>query len=110
MEIKYTNKELDKRTIYKHTRAAGISLKDVDDGVKIVPVEICIYEDSNSRGDKVTITSIVADDGKHYVTNSQIFRKELEYIIDLMKDGDFAVIVRKAVSKAGRTFVTCELA
>lgn len=110
MEIKYTNKELDKRSIYKHTRAAGISLKDVEDGLKIAPAEICIYEDNNSRGDNVTITSIVADDGKHYVTNSQFFREELEYIIDLMAGDDFAVIVKKAVSKGGRTFVTCELA
>lgn len=84
MNIIFTNKELDKREIYKHTRAAGVSIKDCEDGTQIVPAEVCIYEDVNNNGEVVTITSIIDKNGKHYVTNSKFFREELQYIIDLM--------------------------
>lgn len=109
MEIKYTNKELDKREIYKHTRASGVSIKDCEDGTIIIPAEVCIYEDVNNNGEVVTITSIIDTDGKHYVTNSRFFREELTYILDLMKGEEFGLVVRKQKSKGGRTFVTCEM-
>lgn len=110
MEIIYTNKELDKREIYKHTRASAVSLKDVKDGSKLAPVEVCIYADTNSKGEDVTITSIIDADGNHYATNSRFLREELKYLLDLMGDEFFEIIIRKPVSKGGRTFVTCELA
>lgn len=109
MNIIFTNKELDKREIYKHTRAAGVSIKDCEDGAIIVPAEVCIYEDVNNNGESVTITSIIDKDGKHYVTNSKFFREELQYIIDLMAGEEFGLVVRKQKSKGGRTFVTCEM-
>lgn len=110
MNIIFTNKELDKREIYKHTRASATSLKDVKDGEKIAPIEVVIYEDVNSRGEVVTITSIVGANGEHYVTNSRFFREELMYLLNLMSDEAFEIKVKKPVSKGGRTFVTCELA
>lgn len=109
MEIKYTNKELNKRQIYKHTRASAISLKDVEDGTQIHPMEIVIYEDTNSKGEVNTITSIVDEGGNHFATNSGFFREELEYILNLLDGEDFEILVKKAQSKGGRTFVTCEL-
>lgn len=109
MNIIFTNKELDKREIYKHTRASGVSIKDCEDGAIIVPAEVCIYEDVNNNGEVVTITSIIDKDGKHYVTNSKFFREELQYIIDLMGGEEYGLIVRKQKSKGGRTFVTCEM-
>lgn len=109
MEITYMNKELDKRSIYKHTRASAISLKDIEDGTIIQPVEVCVYNDVNSKGEDTTITSIVDAGGTHYATNSKFFREELLYILDLLAGEDFEIIVRKQQSKGGRTFVTCEL-
>lgn len=109
MNIIFTNKELDKREIYKHTRGASVSIKDCEDGAIIVPAEVCIYEDLNNNGEAVTITSIIDKDGKHYVTNSRFFREELTYILDLMKDEEFGLVVRKQTSKGGRPFVTCEM-
>lgn len=109
MEIIYTNKELDKRSIYKHTRASAISLKDIEDGTIIHPVEVCVYNDVNSKGEDTTITSIVDEGGTHYATNSKFFREEVLYILNLLAGDDFEIIVRKQQSKGGRTFVTCEL-
>ena len=111
MEIKWmSSKSLDKRSLYKHTRGSSTSLKDVADGTIIDPAEIVIYEDMNTKGETNTITSIMDMNGTHYTTNSKFFREELGKIWEIM-DGDvFQIIVRKNVSKAGRTFVTCELA
>lgn len=101
---------LDKRSLYIHTRGSSISLKDVDDGTVLDPLEIVVYEDENSKGELQTITSVITVDGKHYATNSRFFREELGSIFNIMAPDPFKIIVRKNISKAGRTFVTCELA
>lgn len=110
MEIKWmSSSKLDKRSLYKHTRGSSTSLKDVDDGTVIDPAEIVIYEDTNSKGETNTITSIMDVSGQHFTTNSKFFREELGKIWEIMEGEAFQIIVRKNVSKAGRTFVTCEL-
>lgn len=102
--------KLDKRSLYIHTRGSTISMKDVEDGTIIDPLEIVVYEDENARGEVQTITSVIGVDGKHYATNSRFFREELGSIFNIMAPDPFKIIVRKNVSKSGRTFVTCELA
>ena len=111
MDILFKSSEnLDKRSLYIHTRGSSISLKDVEDGTVIDPLEIVVYEDENGRGEVQTITSVIDVNGKHYATNSRFFREELGNIFNLMAPDPFKIIVRKNVSKNGRTFVTCELA
>ena len=110
MVIKFKSMEnVDGRTLYKHTRNSSISMKDVEDGTIIDPVEIVVYEDENAKGEINTITSIIDANGIHYTTNSRFFREELDTIYELMKPEAFQIRVKKNVSKAGRTFVTCEL-
>lgn len=109
MEIKYQNKPLDDYAIYDHTRAHSTQLKDVEDGLVITPDEVCVYTDLNNKGEEVTITSIIDSEGIHYTTNSPNFLKEFMFIANLMKDKPYRVVVRKPVSKGGRTFITCEL-
>lgn len=110
MEIKFKSTELDKRKLYQHTRGSAISLKDVEDGTVITPAEIVIYEDQNSAGDPVLITSIIAEDGKHYATNSRIFREELGRIYHLADGDPFDIRIVKKLSKGGRTYINCEWA
>ena len=110
MEIKFKSGDLDKRSMYIHTRGSSISMKEVEDGTVIEPAEIVVYEDTNSKGETQLITSIIDVGGTHYTTNSRFFRDELQVIWNLMEGEVFSLIVRKNVSKAGRTFVTCELA
>ena len=105
-----SSQNLDKRALYIHTRGRSESVKNLEDGTVIEPAEIVIYEDENANGETNTITSIVDTAGKHYTTNSRIFREELGVIWKLMEGEAFSLVVRKNLSKAGRTFVTCELA
>ena len=98
--------ELTCEQLYRHTVARGTSLKNVEDGTIIDVKEIVAY--LNEDGNK--IISILDNDNLHYVSNSSIFREELEKIVDIFGAGGIKIRVRKYVSKAGRTFVTCELA
>lgn len=111
MNILFKSSEnLDKRSLYIHTRGSSVSMKDVEDGTIIEPLEIVVYEDENSRGETQTITSVIDVDGNHYSSSSRFFREELGSIFNIMAPDPFKIIVRKNVSKNGRTFVTCELA
>lgn len=98
--------ELTKEQMYRHTVANGESLKNVEDGTEILVKEIVAYD--NEDGNK--IISILDNDNRHYVSNSSIFRAELQKIVEIFGSTGITLRIRKSVSKAGRTFVTCELA
>lgn len=110
MKIVYPeNINLDKRKVYYHTRSQGISLKEIEDGKIITPSEIVVYSDMNAKGEEKLITSVIDKDGVHYTTDSPYFREELMYIADLMDGEKYDIKIKKQVSKAGRTFTSCEL-
>ena len=99
------DKELTREQLYRHTVARGTSLKKLDDGTEIMVKEIVAFEDENGQ----KIISLLDSDNRHYVSNSSIFREELAKIIDIFGNTDLRLIIRKDVTKSGRTFVTCEL-
>lgn len=108
MEIIKTSRTLDKREIYALTRGQNISLKDVEDSVEITPDVWLLYTD-NARGSEVEILSVKDTGGNIFTTNSPTFKDEFDYIANLMSGEEYAVRVIKRQSKAGRTFITCEL-
>lgn len=111
MEIKYKSCELDKKQLYKHTRGMSIPMKEVQDGKVITPAEIVVYTDSRADGSEVIITSIIDTNGAHYTTSSDVFRRELSDIVQIMDGEPFDLVVIKKQSKTGgRTYVTCSLA
>lgn len=105
-KITYPTTELTKELEYRHCVARGTSLKNMEDGDEITIASLCAYDSED--GNK--IISILDPDNKHYVSNSAIFRTELEKIVNIFGDTGITIRIRKIVSKAGRTFVTCELA
>lgn len=109
MEIINASRTLDKREIYALTRGQNISLKDVEDGVEITPDVWALYTDTNAKGNEVEILSVKDSGGDIFTTNSPTFKDEFEYIANLMSGEEYAVRVIKRQSKAGRTFITCEL-
>ena len=121
MENKITypvdGKGMSKELVYRHCVARGESLKNVDDKTLVKIDGLCSY----LTADGVKIISILGykwnEDAQdfetamtHYVSNSSYFRTELEKIVDIFGDKDIVIRIRKSISKAGRTFVTCELA
>lgn len=110
-------KVLSKEFVYRHCTARGDSLKSLDDGTLIMIQSVCAYDtDDGSK-----IISIIGNKWNaelngfetvltHLVSNSSIFREDLEKIVDIFGDTGITIRIRKNVSKAGRTFVFCELA
>lgn len=98
--------KLSKEMQYRHLVARGESLKNVDDGTVIQIKSLVAYDND----DGVKVISILDADNKHFVSNSSIFRTELEKIVEIFGAEDITIRVRKYESKGGRTYVTCELA
>lgn len=110
MEIITTNKaNMSKRDVYALTRGQTISMKDVEDGAEINPDIWALYTDVNSKGDEVEILAIEDVCGNVFSTNSPTFKNEFLFITELMNDEQYGIRVIKRESKAGRTFITCEL-
>ena len=110
MNIINTNKaDMSKREIYALTRSQSISLKDVENGAEITPDVWALYTDVNSKGNEVEILAVKDVAGNVFTTNSPTFKEEFAYIAALMSGEQYDIRVIKRESKAGRTFITCEL-
>ena len=108
IDTNFANIAEDKKTMYKLTRAKGLNIKDLENGER-VPVDAwALYTDVNTKGTEQTVLAIISGD-KKYHSISPTFQRDFADIVSLMDGEDFAIIITKATSKAGREFVTCEL-
>ena len=108
IDTNITNLTESKKTMYKLTRAKGLNIKDLENGER-VPVDAwALYTDVNTKGTEQTVLAIISGD-KKYHSISPTFQRDFADIVSLMDGEDFAIIITKATSKAGREFVTCEL-
>lgn len=98
----------DKKALYRLTRKPGLNVKDFEDGQKAHVDAFCLYNDVNSKGTEQTVLTIITDIGK-LQTISPTFTESFLDVQKLMGDEDYTIIIRKAKSKGGREFVTCEL-
>ena len=97
-----------KKVMYKLTRAKGLNIKDLENGERIPVDAWALYTDVNTKGTEQTILAIISGENK-YQSISPTFQRDFSDIVSLMDGEEFAIIITKALSKAGREFVTCEL-
>lgn len=109
MNILEQSKQFTKAETYKLTRGQSINMKDAI-GDKFKPVGYILYEEENSRGENVEILAVLADNGKVYSTMSQTFKREFDFIWNLMDGDEFELLVIGGVTKANRDYVSCTLA
>lgn len=109
MQIIEQSKEFTKAETYKLTRGQSVNMKDAI-GTKIEPVGYLKYREVNSRGEEVEILAILAKDGTVFSTMSLTFKREFEYIWELMDGDDFAIEVIGGITKSNRDYVSCTLA
>lgn len=109
--------KLSKELQYRHLVARGESLKNVDDGTIIEIKSLVAYDNDDGMkvisilGSKWNAEKETFDPNiTHYVSNSSIFRTELEKIVEIFGAEGITIRIRKYESKGGRTYVTCELA
>ena len=110
MNIKETSKELNKKEQYLLTlNNAMISVKDVEDRVKITCTAYALYDDINSKGEEVEVLTILTPDNTVYCTQSATFKRSFKDIYDMMNPEEFTVIKVSGTTKAGRPYVDCQL-
>lgn len=109
MEIISKSKEFNKQEVYKLTRGQSINMKDAI-GTAFSPVGYIKYREENSRGEMVEILAILSSQGSVYSTMSNTFKREFEYIWELMDGDEFTIAVIGGVTKSNRDFVSCTLA
>lgn len=110
MNIIKSTPDLNKKDLYKLTRSPESKpMKDAV-GEELHVAAFAIYEDERADGKGIsTVTSILTTDGQIYGTNSDTFRREFDYITELMGDDDTVIKVIQGVTKNDREFITCSL-
>lgn len=112
MQILNMSRELSAAEVYKLTMSPEIQRMSDNVGTEIDVQAYCLYEDG-VEDDIKTILSIMDMEGKVFATNSSTFQREFMRMNDLFNQMgfDFPVIkVCCGISKAGRDFITCEMA
>ena len=101
--IKTNIDETSKKAVYRMTCGDSLKVDGVEKGTSIPVDNFALYQEGEKE--VLTFTS-----GAHkYGTISRTFIKSFMEIVDIMEGEPFSVIVTGGVSKAGRSFVNCEL-
>jgi len=112
MDIIKTNIENlaeDKRALYKLSKSRGTNVKDLENGSEHPVDSYLLYTDTNSKGDEQAVLTILSGDLKMQ-TISKTFINSFIEVADLMGADEYSIKIIKDVTKAGREFVSCELA
>lgn len=109
MEIIEQSRQFSKPELYKLTRGTSVNVKDAI-GVEFEVSGYVKYHEINSKGDDVEVLAVLSKDGKVYSTISPTFKREFQYIVDLMEGDPYAIRVIGGLTKNNRDFVSCELA
>lgn len=99
----------DKRTLYRLTKARGVNVKDLEADSEHPVDAFALYEGENSKGEVQTVLAIISGELK-IQTISKTFISAFLEVAELMEDEDYSIKIIKSTTKAGREFVTCELA
>lgn len=101
------NLEEDKVTLYRLTKDISNKMKDCA-GQELQIDAYCLYEDVNSKGDQVTLLSIMSDN-EVFTTSSETFIDAFNGMIEVFGDDIPNIEVLEAVSKNNRSYITCRL-
>ena len=90
-------------------RTLGILRKIV--GLNINVTMWALYEDLNVKGESVEVLAMMDADGQVYTTISEVFKRSFFGIVEDFKDEDFPEItILEGTTKAGRSYVDCDIA
>lgn len=114
MEIIKTNIDsADKYKLYKLTKSAGMMVQDAPDGISVPIADWMLYNDPKPGKDGAMkdnlVLSFTDNGGVKYSTISSTFQREFMDVVEIMDGIPFAVLFIHGQTKAGKSFVTCEL-
>lgn len=97
---------------YAAMRNSSMSMQDVDDETVLTVDAWMEYEDVDRETGEVKTLLVIKSEGNQYTTISQTFIREFLEAWDFFADHDERVAriaVLHGVTKAGRSYVTCEV-
>lgn len=108
--IKMYPEDMDRRTSYKIMNSnETFKMSDAEGSVLDVKAWV-IYNDTDEKtGEKKKVMSLMTDDGEIFGTISNTFIREFEKIADHFDNDVGSIKVISGTSKAGRTFITCDI-
>lgn len=102
-----SSRQFDTREEYKITHSKALSCKDVVGEIYKV-TDWMLYQQDDQKGVMREVLCMITDNG-NVSTVSETFKKAF-FDIQEHFGLPFEIVIASGVSKAGRTFVTCELA
>ena len=101
--------DMSKRDEYKLMNSNETKKMSDAEGSVLNPKAWIVYEDVTATGESKKVVSLITEDGEIFGTISETFVNDFERIVDFF-DGEVGEIkVSSGVSKAGRTFITCDI-
>lgn len=109
MQILRKSREFTKKEIFKMANDNHSLLKNVPDDTKFHMVDYVRYRSDDDK--EIAIIFAVSPTGEveTVATNSPTVIKTIESAMDFMETSDLEFILKRAVSKSGRTFMNVEL-
>lgn len=116
MNILSKSRDFDVMALYSLTKSPEItSMKMLADNELLTVCDWVVFEDTDSKGNPVTLLSVDAGELGVYITQSATFMRSFEEIIDIREQmgveqqKPFTIKKINNTAKSGREFINCVL-
>lgn len=114
MEIIKKTEGLTATDIYGLTKGNDVRKLSDAKGEVLEVAKFVLYEDTDNKGEPMTVLSIETAQGVRYATNSKTFVRNFSDIVAIHEASGEAIPAKynvgSAVSNAGREYLTCDIA
>lgn len=114
MQIIYKSEGLNLKDVVSLTKGNDIKKMSDAKGEVLDFDKVVIYADTDKNNKPMKVLAVQTKDGVKYATNSQVFIRNFEEIKSIFDDSDEEMPttfkVGSGTSKAGRPFITCDIA
>ena len=102
--------DLTKRDAYRLTKAQSVKKMSEASGSVLNPTAWVLYEDIDNKSGELKTVLVIEDNGEMFGTISGTFIREFCDAAETFENEVGPIKVIEGVTRAGRKFITCELA
>lgn len=107
--IKKHPEDMNKREEYKLMNSNETKKMSDAEGSVLNPKAWVLYEDTTPTGEIKKVITLITEDGEIFGTISESFINAFERIVDFFGGEIGEIKVVSGTSKAGRTYITCDI-
>lgn len=100
---------ISKRDMYKLTQNSGVQKLSEAGGSVITPEQWVLYEDADVKTGEVRKVLVIAAGGETFATVSATFIDNFMKAVDNLGEDLGELMIVSGTSKAGRSYITCEI-